>query len=152
MSNPGEIPAIEGGAGRGRLTKWWARPEAGVTMTRSRRRVTELTCDGKRVCARCAVARTPLRRMKGLLGRAGLAADEGLLLEPASAVHTWFMRFPIDVVFLDRDLLVLRVAEEVRPWRFASARGARSVLELPAGTARRNGLRVGQRLAAAAHA
>ncbi len=70
------------------------------------------------------------------------------MLEPASAVHTWFMRFPIDVVFLDRDLRVLRVVEGMRPWRFASARGARSVLELPAGAARRSGLRAGQHLAA----
>ena len=115
-------------------------------MATSQRLVMELTRGGERICARCVVARTPLRRMKGLLGRRALPASEGLLLQPASAVHTCFMRFPIDVVFLDRDLRVLRVAENVRPWRFASARGARSVLELPGGAARRNGLRAGQQL------
>ena len=109
--------------------------------------ITALTRDGEPVCRRCTVARTPLRRMKGLLGQRGLGEDEGLLLRPASAIHTWFMRFPIDVVFLDRELRVLRVAEGVRPWRFASARGARAVLELPAGAAARSALRAGQQLA-----
>ena len=86
--------------------------------------------------------------MKGLLGRRALSQDEGLLLEPASTIHTWFMRFPIDVVFLDRELRVLRVAESVRPWRFAAKRGAKSVLELAAGAAGRAGLRVGDVLRA----
>ena len=105
-----------------------------------------LTRDGDPVCPRCVVARTPLRRMKGLLGRRGLGEDEGLLLQPASSIHTLFMRFPIDVVFLDRELRVLRVAEGVRPWRFAAARGARAVLELPAGAAARSALSAGQQL------
>ena len=87
--------------------------------------VTALTRAGEPVCPRCAVAETPLRRMKGLLGRRGLAVGEGLLLQPASAIHTWFMRFPIDAVFLDAELRVLRVAEGLRPWRFA-LRGARA--------------------------
>src|SRR5712692_10226671 len=74
------------------------------------------------VCARCVVAETPLQRMKGLLGRSGLAEDEGLLLRPASSIHTWFMRFPIDAVFLDRELTVVGIAEALRPWRFAARR------------------------------
>jgi uncharacterized membrane protein (UPF0127 family) len=53
------------------------------------------------------------------------------------------MRFPIDAVFLDRDLRVLRVADDLKPWRAAAARKARSVLELPAGEAARRGLAVG---------
>jgi uncharacterized membrane protein (UPF0127 family) len=105
-----------------------------------------LTRNGERVCPHCRLAKTPLRRMKGLLGRRALSADEGLLLEPASSVHTWFMRFPIDVVFLDRELRVLRIAENVVPWRFAAKRGARSALELPAGAAARAGLAVGDAL------
>ena len=84
--------------------------------------------------------------MKGLLGRRALDEDEGLLLEPASAVHTWFMRFSIDLVFIDRELGVVRVAPEVRPWRFAYARRSRHVLELPAGAAARRGLQTGDRL------
>jgi uncharacterized membrane protein (UPF0127 family) len=102
--------------------------------------------DGDVVCERCTVAATPLRRMKGLLGRSTLATDEGLLLRPATSIHTLFMRFPIDAVFLDRDLVVRKVAGGVKPWRLVFARRARSVLELAAGEAERRGVAVGQRL------
>jgi uncharacterized membrane protein (UPF0127 family) len=74
-------------------------------------------------------------------------ADEGLLLRTAS-VHTSFMRFPIDVVFLDRELKVLRVVPALKPWRAALCRGATWTLELPAHTCEARGLRVGQTLAA----
>jgi uncharacterized protein len=98
------------------------------------------------VCERCAVASTPLARMRGLLGRRGLEPGEGLLLRPASSVHTIFMRFPIDVVFLGRDGEVLKVAADVRPWRTAAARGAKAVVELGAGEATKRGIRSGDRL------
>ena len=74
--------------------------------------------------------------MKGLLGRSALDPDEGLLLRPAGSVHTAFMRFPIDVVFLDGAMQVLRVEPNVRPWRVAGQRRARAVLELAAGSRR----------------
>ena len=102
--------------------------------------------DGAVVCERCGVADSPLARMRGLLGRAELPAGEGLLLRPAPSVHTWFMRFPIDVVFLGRDLDVLAVRPELLPWRMAAQRGARAALELAAGEASRRGLAVGDRL------
>jgi uncharacterized membrane protein (UPF0127 family) len=85
--------------------------------------------------------------MRGLLGRSSLAPEEGILLRPAGSVHTAFMRFPIDVVFVDRDGEVLRVAEALPPWRTASARGAKAVVELAAGAAAAAGLVAGQRLA-----
>jgi uncharacterized membrane protein (UPF0127 family) len=56
------------------------------------------------------------------------------------------MKFPIDAVFLDRDLVVLKVAADVRPWRTAGQRGAKAVLELPAGEAKRAGLQPGDQL------
>jgi uncharacterized protein len=99
--------------------------------------------DGTVVCERCLLAETPLARMRGLLGRSGLSSGEGLLLRPAGSIHTAFMRFTIDAVFLDRDSRVLKVAAELVPWRTARCRGARSVLELPAGEANRRGLRPG---------
>src|SRR5436309_3028424 len=105
--------------------------------------------DGAIVCERCTLADSPLTRMRGLLGRDRLEPGEGLLLRPASAVHTFFMRFPIDAVFLDRGLVVLGVADGVEPWRAASRRGARAVLELPAGERARRGLEVGDALALA---
>ena len=105
--------------------------------------------DGRPVCERCTVAKSPLQRMRGLLGRSGLDAGEGLWLEPASSIHTWFMRFPIDAVFLDSDRVVVKVAAEMRPWRLSSRRRARAVLELPAGEAARRGLSPGTALRAA---
>jgi uncharacterized protein len=92
------------------------------------------------------VADTVLARMKGLLGRKELASGEGLLLRPASSVHTCFMRFPIDVVFLDRELRVLALTTNLKPWRAAARRGARAVLELPAGECERRDIRPGERL------
>jgi uncharacterized membrane protein (UPF0127 family) len=99
------------------------------------------------VCDHAMIADRPLRRMRGLLGRDSLPAGEGLLLQPAPSVHTAFMRFPIDVIFLDRDLQVVKVVEELRPWRGASARRARSALELAAGAASASGIQSGDRLA-----
>lgn len=104
------------------------------------------TNDGAVVCQRCFVADGPLTRMRGLLGRAQLDADEGLLLKPANSVHTFFMRFPIDVVFMDRDGNVTRVVNALRPWRVAGSRRARVALELPAGTCARGAITSGTRL------
>ena len=98
------------------------------------------------VCDRCVLADRPLARMRGLLGRRGLARGEGLLIRPTNSVHTFFMRFPIDVVFLDRDETIVKIADNVAPWRMRAARGARSVLELAAGESTRLGLRAGARL------
>lgn len=101
---------------------------------------------GAVVCERCVVADTMWMRARGLLGRSSLGEDEGILLQPAGSIHMFFMRFPIDAVFLDRELRVLRVAADLRPWRMAGRRGAKLVLELPAGRCARAGVREGDRL------
>jgi uncharacterized protein len=101
------------------------------------RQITVRTHEGRVVCRRCAVADGPLTRMRGLLGRSELRAGEGMLLKPAGSVHTFFMRFPIDVVFIDREGHVTRVIGALRPWRVAGSRRARAVLELPAGACAR---------------
>ena len=85
-------------------------------------------------------------RMRGLLGRKGLDEGEGLLLRPAPSIHTFFMRFPIDVVFVARDGEVVKVVPALKPWRSAAARGARSALELAAGEAERRDIHAGIRL------
>ena len=106
--------------------------------------------DGARqvaVCERCRVADNPFTRMRGLLGRSELPAAHGLLVKPAPAVHTFFMRFPIDVVFLDRDFVVVGVEPDLRPWKFAGRRGAHAALELRAGRAEELGIREHDRLA-----
>jgi uncharacterized protein len=92
------------------------------------------------------LADRPLPRMRGLIGRRGLPAGEGLLLTPAPSIHTAFMRFAIDALFLDRELRVLDIRASMPPWRVASKRRARSVLELSAGECARRGVEVGDRL------
>jgi uncharacterized protein len=98
---------------------------------------------GTVVCERGLVADEPLHRMRGLMGRRSLPAGDGLLLTPAPSIHTGFMRFPIDVIFLDRQLRVVKLVEQLRPWRMAAARGAHSVLELAPGEVARRGIEVG---------
>jgi uncharacterized membrane protein (UPF0127 family) len=100
---------------------------------------------GEVVCARCELANTPLKRVRGLLGRSGLDDDEGMLFRPAGSIHMFFMRFAIDAVFCDRDLVVLDVVHDLKPWRTAGRRGAKVVIELPVGAA--DGLAAGDRLA-----
>jgi uncharacterized protein len=102
--------------------------------------------DGDPICDRCRVADRPLLRMRGLLGRRELPRGEGVLLRPAASVHTWFMRFPIDVVFLDPELRVQKIVPDLGPWRIAFGRGTRAVLELAAGECERRGLQRGDRL------
>ena len=100
--------------------------------------------DGRVVCARCRLATKPWSRMRGLLGRASLDRDEGMLFRPAGSIHMFFMRFAIDAVFLDRDLVVVDVVPNLKPWRMASRRGAKVVVELAEGAAA--GLRPGDQL------
>jgi uncharacterized membrane protein (UPF0127 family) len=108
--------------------------------------ITVERADGEVVCGTCLLADTPWTRLRGLLGRGGLGDDEGLLIRPAGSVHTFFMRFPIDVVFLARDDTVLKVVPGLRPWRIAGARHARRTLELPPGRASRARITCGERL------
>ncbi len=98
------------------------------------------------VCDPCVVAETFAARLRGLLGRRSLGDGEGLLIRRESSVHTFFMRFAIDVVFLDSELRVLRVDANVGAWRLRACRGARSVLELGAGEAAARGVSVGDRI------
>jgi uncharacterized membrane protein (UPF0127 family) len=95
---------------------------------------------------RVTLASSFWQRLRGLLGRRALASNEGLLLAPCTNVHTFWMRFPIDAVFLDREGQVLAIAAQLKPWRAAAAWRAHSCLELAAGGADRIGLRVGQRI------
>lgn len=92
----------------------------------------------------CYRARGPLGRLIGLLGTTDLRDNEALLLAPCRSVHTWGMRIPLTVVFLDGEATVLAVHHNVRPWRFVGHRGARMVVEGRAG--RWCDLTVGSRL------
>ena len=80
-------------------------------------------------------AANPWTRLRGLLGRKPLepAAAQGLLIEPCASVHTFWMDYALDLVFLDRNNRVLGICEKVVPWSTRGARGARKTLELAAG-------------------
>jgi uncharacterized membrane protein (UPF0127 family) len=102
---------------------------------------------GNVVCEQGIVADRSFTRMRGLLGRSLLPAGEGLLLKPAPSIHTAFMRFPIDVAFLDGNLQVVKLVQQLKPWRTAAARRAKVALELAAGEISRRGLEIADRLA-----
>lgn len=87
-------------------------------------------------------------RFRGLMGRRELPMGQGLHLIPCGSIHTFFMRIPIDVLFLDADGRVVRLYEALAPWRMTRpAFKTRSVVELPIGTLRGSGTEVGDLLA-----
>src|SRR3954469_16810492 len=79
------------------------------------------------------LAVTRATRRRGLLGRDGLANGHALLIAPCSSIHTWFMRFPIDVIFVKRNGTVLKTRAAIPAWKMAFCWGAYAVVELPAG-------------------
>jgi uncharacterized membrane protein (UPF0127 family) len=101
---------------------------------------------GRVVVERCERAERMGQRMRGLLGRDGLEPGTGLWIAKTGSVHTFFMRFPMDAVFLDKELRVRKVVPAVKPYRLAWSRGARSVVELAAGEAARVGVVEGMQL------
>lgn len=112
------------------------------------RTVAVRTTSGALICESCLIADAVGLRLKGLLGRRELPAGEGVWIRPTNSIHMFFMRFALDAVFLDRDDEVLRIVRGLKPWRMASCRRARSVIEIAEGEAERSGLRVGDRLEA----
>jgi hypothetical protein len=98
------------------------------------------------IATRVELAVTRRARRRGLLGRARLAPGAALVLVPCVAVHTAFMRFPIDVVFVNRQGMAIRAVARLRPWRVAMAAGAYAVIELAAGSLARRDLKVGDRV------
>lgn len=94
-----------------------------------------------------AVASSFFLKLKGLLGKRGLADGEGLLLPSCNAVHTFFMKFPIDVLFLDRSNTVIHAIFRMPPFRISPVvRHAVQVFELPEGKAEKAGVKVNDQL------
>jgi uncharacterized membrane protein (UPF0127 family) len=92
------------------------------------------------------VADTSAKRRTGLLKHERLEAGEGLWIVPCESVHTFFMKFPIDLVYLDKKRRVRKLRHAVPPWRMSACLTAHSILELPAGTVERSGTSVGDEL------
>ena len=86
-------------------------------------------------------------RMRGLMGRDQIGETEGLLLAPCNAVHMMFMRFPIDVLFLNRDFIVIEILHNLKPWRISHiVRGSYQAVELMAGVAKNKGVKIHDKL------
>jgi uncharacterized membrane protein (UPF0127 family) len=89
-------------------------------------------------------------RNRGLLGRLSLPEGRALILAPCNSIHTFFMKFPIDVAFVDRDGTIRRARSAVPPWRVQAAFRASAVVELASGSLQRAETRAGDRLYVAA--
>ena len=112
-----------------------AKPQAILQVTNITRRTILAT--------RLTKADTPETRKKGLLGRSSLPPGEGLWIVPCQSIHMFFMRFPIDLVYIDRKHRVRKVRSNVKPWRISACLTAHSVLELPVGAVRDSGTQPG---------
>lgn len=98
------------------------------------------------VASDVTLALTRADRRQGLLGQNSLAVSAALVLSPCSSIHTMFMRFAIDVIFVDRAGRAVRIVPDLPPWRIALARRAHAVIELPAGSVRARDVRIGDEL------
>jgi hypothetical protein len=123
----------------GFLSPLLGRPETGCVLRNQR--------NGRLLARRLLPAFDSRSRRTGLLGRTAIG-DEAMIIAPTNAVHTWFMRFAIDIAFVARNGTVLKMCEAVRPWRIAAAWGGFAVIELQAGALAASGTIVGDVIAA----
>ena len=116
-------------------------------MSSTQRSFRLTTSAGTTVAGAVAMADTPWQRFMGLMGRRELGADAGLCLRPCSSIHMFFMRFPVDVAFIDGDGHVVRLYHGLRPWRISRVvRRAKAAIELPSGALARASVGVGDLL------
>ncbi len=115
-------------------------------MATNRRFARIVHVGSERVLARAAIANGPIARMIGLLAHRTLKMGDGLVLRPCASIHTCFMRFAIDVVFVDAQGLIVHSVERMRPFRLTWAPRACEAIELPAGTLAAAGVAAGQRI------
>lgn len=106
---------------------------------------------GDVVASTIELADTRRARRQGLLGRDSMDAANALILRPCFSIHTAFMKFPIDAIFVNRDGVVVRVARNLGPWRMAVGFRAHAVIELAAGVLDTCDIQVGDRLYLSAH-
>jgi len=101
---------------------------------------------GRTIASDVELAVTRAERRRGLLGRDSLAPSAALVISPCWSIHTAFMRFPIDAVFVDRSGQAVRIVRDLAPWRIAVAPRAHAVVELPAGSLAAHDVRIGDDL------
>lgn len=81
------------------------------------------------------IANTPFKRIKGLLGKSDFKQEEALIIKPCNSIHTFFMRFAIDVIFVDKQNRIVKTISNLEPWRLTGVYlSANFCIELPAGT------------------
>lgn len=98
---------------------------------------------GRSIAQTVLAAFEPAARRKGLLGRDSFAKGSAMVIAPSNAIHTFWMRFAIDALFVRRNGVVVKVRRNIPPWRAVAALWAYAVIELPAGTLGADDVRVG---------
>ena len=99
---------------------------------------------GAVIVQKAQIASSLGQRLKGLLGKKSLLVNEGLILKPCASIHTFFMRFPIDVLFLDKNMHIIKLIQNMPPGRFSSTVwGSKMTIELPAGKLSQTNTQVG---------
>jgi uncharacterized membrane protein (UPF0127 family) len=109
------------------------------------------TRNGKVVADRLLTAFDSATRRKGLLAHGSLPQSTALIIAPTNAIHTFFMKFPIDIVFVSKDGRVLKIRSSVPAWRMTASLRAYAVLEMAAGSLDGSDTQVGDRLAVSKH-
>ncbi len=93
------------------------------------------------------IASSPAARAQGLLGKDNIKPGEGLLITPCSSIHTFFMHFAIDVIYLDSEHRVVKLVESLKPWRISvGGKGSKEVIEVPVLTIRNTKTELGDRI------
>ncbi len=131
-------PARESWSVRRLFARWQETKDTRVKLSN----MTRETIVGNNV----EVASSPASRRKGLLGRDHLPLGEGLWIVPCESIHTIGMQFPIDLIYLDRKHRVKKIRRNVLPWRVSVCLFAHSVIELPVGTVRATGTKLGDKI------
>ena len=101
---------------------------------------------GRTVAATVELALTRATRRQGLLGRTGLPESHAIVIAPCSAIHTWFMRFPIDVMFVSREGRIIKARQGIPAWRMSGALGAYAAVEMASGEIARTQIAAGDHL------
>jgi len=104
---------------------------------------------GQLIATRLELAADSESRRRGLLGRDALAEEAAFIIAPCNAIHTFFMRFTIDVVFANRQGQVVKLCRHLKPWRIGVGLKAFAAIEMAAGSIERTGITKGDRLAVA---
>lgn len=102
---------------------------------------------GTTLVKNCKAANSFLTRFMGLMGKDSLPEESGLILTPCNSIHMFFMKFPLDIVFVDKNNMVVHVIESIRPWKFSKiVSNGHSTIELPVGSIEKSKTTVGDRL------